>query len=185
MTIEPLGFFGRLWLGFILPWRLLFDGVLAARTQNLLSDDGGPFEDEPPEAPVEAETEAIPAAEALQLLGLLQREGRLLDFLMEPITDVSDADIGAAARVVHAGCRKVVTERFDVVPIRTEDEGATLTLEPGYDAQRNRVTGNVTGEAPYSGRLAHHGWESRSATLPTLLDTHDPRVLAPAEVELP
>ncbi len=185
MTTEPLGFAGRLWLGFILPWRLLFDGVLAARTQGLLSDDGGAFAEEPPEEPVQAETESIPAAEALQLLGLLQREGRLVDFLMEPVTDVPDADIGAAARVVHAGCRKVLTERFDIVAIRSESEGDSLTLAAGYDALRNRVTGNVVGEAPYTGRLAHHGWEAREAKLPQLADTHDPRVLAPAEVEIP
>jgi len=185
MTTESLGLARRLWLGLILPWRLLFDGVLAARTQRLLSDDSGPPPSEPEAEPVEAEAVSIPGSEALQLLGLLQREGRLVDFLMEPITDVPDADIGAAARVVHAGCRRVVTERFDIVAVRSESEGASVTLPAGYDALRNRVTGNVVGQAPYTGHLAHHGWEAREARLPQLTDTHDPRVLAPAEVEIP
>ncbi len=83
----------------------------------------------PPPAPVAPPVvlrEVTPDA-ALQLLGLLQQEGRLIDFLQEDLGAAGDADIGAAARIVHEGCRKVLRTHFELAPVRSEREGSRLT----------------------------------------------------------
>ena len=78
---------------------------------------------QPPAAPkpVESLKEASPDA-ALQVLNLLQSEARLVDFFSEDLAGFSDADIGATARVVHEGGRKVLSEYFELTPLRSEDE---------------------------------------------------------------
>lgn len=121
---------------------------------------------------------------ALQLLGLLQREARLIDFTQENLGDYSDADIGGAARVVHEGCNKVLREHFTLAPVRQEAEGSRITLPDGFDARAVRLTGNVVGQAPFKGSLSHRGWRATDVRLPTLNDNHDASVLAQAEVEL-
>jgi len=122
---------------------------------------------------------------ALQLLALLQREGRLVDFLEEDVAMFSDADIGAAARVVHAGCRKAIREHVTVEPVRAEAEGARVTLDAAASvAGAIKFTGNVHGSGPFTGVLRHRGWRVTSITLPTAVGTHDVRVVAQAEVEL-
>ncbi|MCA9709256.1 MAG: DUF2760 domain-containing protein [Myxococcales bacterium] len=121
---------------------------------------------------------------ALQLLAILQREGRLVDFLQEDVSGFSDADIGAAARVVHEGCTRGLKDLLQLVAIRREAEGDAVELPAGYDATTTRVTGNVTGEPPFRGTLAHHGWRVDELRLPALTEGHDPSIIAPAEVEL-
>lgn len=142
----------------------------------------------PPPAPVvKTETvvvkEATPDA-ALQLLGLLQKEARFIDFVQESITGYSDADIGAAARVVHDGCSKVLRQHFELDSVRKEAEGSRVTLPKGFDAQLVRVTGNVVGEAPFTGTLVHRGWRVTATHLPKITEGHDVHVVAAAEVEL-
>lgn len=132
-------------------------------------------------APTRAAPDPTPA---LQILAILQREGRFIDFLQEDVTDFDDADIGAAARVVHEGCKRAIAQYVTIAPVRTEAEGAAITLPPGFDPVCNRVTGNVTGEPPYRGRLAHPGWRVRALDLPTVTPGHDATVIAPAEIEL-
>ena len=92
--------------------------------------------------------------------------------------------MGAAARVVHAGCRKVINEHFDLKPIRTEQEGNKITLNKGFDASAVRLTGNIVGEPPFTGALIHKGWQATEVKLPKLTEHHNPSVVAPAEVEL-
>jgi hypothetical protein len=121
---------------------------------------------------------------ALQLLALLQQEGRFVDFLEENVTAYSDAEIGGAARVVHEGCRKVIRDHLQIAPVREETEGARLTLPEGFDATAVRLTGNVVGQPPFTGTLMHRGWRVTEIKLPKLAEGHDVRVLAPAEVEL-
>ena len=121
---------------------------------------------------------------ALQLLGLMQREARFVDFVQEDAASYSDADIGAAARVVHAGCRKVLREHFTLAPVRSEAEGSRVTLAAGFDAAAVRLTGNVVGQAPFTGTLGHRGWRVTEARLPQLTDDNAAAVLAQAEVEL-
>ncbi|OGB02888.1 MAG: hypothetical protein A3G29_03200 [Burkholderiales bacterium RIFCSPLOWO2_12_FULL_64_99] len=123
-------------------------------------------------------------AAALQLLSLLQREARLVDFVQEDIAAYSDAEIGAAARVVHEGCRKVLREHVSLAPVRAESEGSRLTLAAGFDAAAVRLTGNVVGQAPFTGTLAHRGWRATEVRLPQLAEGHDARIVAQAEVEL-
>jgi hypothetical protein len=142
---------------------------------------------EAPAAPATPEPrplkEAAPEA-ALQLLALLQREGRLIDFTRENLANYSDADIGAAARLVHEGCSKVLREHFTIEPVRQESEGSRITLNEGFDAAAIRLTGNVVGKAPFSGSLSHRGWRAAEVRLPSMAEGHDSTVLAPAEVEL-
>ncbi|ANG63914.1 hypothetical protein A8C75_16470 [Marinobacterium aestuarii] len=121
---------------------------------------------------------------ALQLLSLLQQEARFVDFVREDLGSFSDADIGAAARVVHEGSQKALNSYFRLEPVRTEDEETRVTLAEGFNAQEVRLTGNVVGTAPFTGTLVHRGWKVTEVKLPKLASGHDTRVIAPAEVEL-
>jgi hypothetical protein len=124
-------------------------------------------------------------AAGLFLLGLFQREGRLLDFLQEDVSGFSDADVGAAARLVHDGCRKVLAQYVPLAPVVTKSEGDAMEVPAGFDANRYRLTGNVAGAGPWKGSLKHHGWVATKVALPEVPTTVDVKVLAPAEVELP
>ena len=127
--------------------------------------------------------EATPDA-ALQLLALLQRDARLIDFVQEDLSGYSDAEIGGPARLVHEGCAKVLREHFTLAPVRPEAEGSRITLNQGFDARAIRLTGNVVGQAPFQGALSHRGWRATEVKLPKLAEGHDATVLAQAEVEL-
>ena len=127
--------------------------------------------------------EATPDA-ALQLLGLLQKEARFIDFIKEDITGYSDADIGVAARVVHEGCNKAINEHFTLAPVRNEQEGGKVTLPQGFDAAAVRLTGNIVGSAPFTGTLIHKGWQVTNIRLPKLTQGHNAAIVAAAEVEL-
>jgi hypothetical protein len=120
----------------------------------------------------------------LQLLGLLQKEARFIDFIKEDIATYSDADIGVAARVVHEGCNKAINEHFTLAPIRNEQEGEKITLPQGFDASAVRLTGNIVGSAPFTGTLIHKGWQVTTIRLPKLTQGHNANILAAAEVEL-
>lgn len=124
-------------------------------------------------------------AQAVQLLGLLQKEGRLLDFLQEEIDGYDDAQIGAAVRKIHKDCREVLQEYVGVEPVLDGQEESTVTVDAGFDPSRVRLIGNVTGNPPFSGVLRHHGWRATQLRLPRPPTGHDPSVIAPAEVELP
>ena len=121
---------------------------------------------------------------ALQLLGLLQQEARFIDFLNEDLKGFSDAEIGAVSRVVHEGSKKLLDQYFSLVPVRSEEEETRITLAAGFNPAENRVTGNVVGEPPFNGVLVHRGWKATKADLPKLAEGHDPKIIAPAEVEL-
>jgi len=127
--------------------------------------------------------EATPDA-ALQLLTLLQQEARFIDFTQENLAGYSDADIGAAARVVHEGSKKALDTYFTLAAVRSEDEESRITLPAGFNASEVRLTGNVVGEAPFTGSLIHKGWKVTEVKLPKLAEGHDTSVVAPAEVEL-
>jgi hypothetical protein len=180
-------FFARVSFAFICWFRVLFDGAFARRVHALADGRAtalpAPVE---PDSSLAAPAPAGPGAEegALELLALLQREGRFVDFVQQDVAAFSDADIGAAARVVHDGCRRALGAHLVVEPVRAEDEGSRVTLEAGFDADAVKLTGNVGGHAPFSGTLRHRGWRASRVTLPDLVGSHDRRVLAPAEVEL-
>ncbi len=196
--MSPPGLLTRL---FVLSWvaffRTLFDAQFAAGVERLRSSKALPAttveaEEAPPKerkAPPKKKAEPVVLREAgpeaaLQLLALLQREGRFVDFLEEDVAAFSDAQIGAAARVVHEGAKRALAEHLPMEPIRTEEEGTKITLEKGFDAARVRLTGNVVGDPPYTGTLAHRGWRVKEVRLPKMAAGHDASVIAPAEVEL-
>jgi len=128
-------------------------------------------------------TQASPDA-ALQLLTLLQQDARFIDFVKEDLSAYSDADIGAAARVVHEGSQKTLNNYFTLESVRTEDEETRITLPAGFNAAEVRLTGNVVGEAPFTGTLIHKGWKVSETKLPKIAEGHDTSIVAMAEVEL-
>jgi Domain of unknown function (DUF2760) len=128
---------------------------------------------------------AKPSGEALRLLALLQREGRLLDFLLEDIQGYGNEQIGAAVRDIHKNCQKAIRDHVVLEPVLKDTEGATVQVPPGFDPSAVRLTGNVTGQPPFKGTLQHHGWRARELKLAAPAEGQDEFVLQPAEVELP
>jgi hypothetical protein len=121
---------------------------------------------------------------ALALLALFQREGRLVDFLREDLGGHDDAQIGAAARDVHRGCKKVLEQHFGFEPVLPGAEDAAVTVPRGFDPAQIRLVGEAKGEPPFQGTLRHHGWRATQVKLPGLADGVDRTVVAPAEVEV-
>jgi hypothetical protein len=125
-------------------------------------------------------------AEIVSFLAMLQAKGRLVDFLMDDINTHDDAQVGAAARVVHAGCKAALLEHFRISPVRAESEGSTVQVAAGYMPDEYRLLGKISGPAPFSGVLVHHGWKTDGVDLPRVLRSSTDRLptIAPAEVEL-
>lgn len=177
----------RLIQAFSVFFRILGDARFAARVAGLDRPEPAVT---PAPAPVNATVApAAPAgprrSEALTLLGVLQREGRLVDFLQEPIDGYTDAQIGSAVREVHRGCSQALRRLFDLAPAIAVAEGAAYRVEKGYDPGRVRLTGQVAGTPPWNGTVAHPGWEARRCELPEWTGSAAAeRVVAPAEVEI-
>ncbi len=163
-------------------WRILVDGPFAAGVADLREQSSEEIA-AAQRAKVPRLRDVEPNA-GLQLLGLLQQEGRFIDFLEDEVAAYSDAEVGAAARVVHEGCGKALKDHFVIEPVRSEAEGARVTLESGFDAAAVRLTGNVVGHPPFSGTLTHRGWRVTEVRLPKIASGHDLAIVAPAEVEL-
>ena len=191
----------RFVLAFSCFFRLIFGRKLRAEAAAFLPDDAKPKALAAPEvvkekivekivekpAPAPAPKESKGAAQregALALLGLLQREGRLVDFLREPLDGFADADIGAAARDVHRGCKKVLDQIFKLEPVMPGKEDEKVAVPKGFDPAEVRLIGEAKGEPPFRGTLRHHGWRAVDATLPQLAEGVDRAVVAPAEVEV-
>jgi hypothetical protein len=189
MSLPTLSLPSRLWLSWVCAFRVLFDGQFAARVAALREAAPSPEQlaeppaarDVPAAAPV-ASAQPSASTGALQLLSLLQREGRFVDFVQQDVAGFDDADIGAAARVVHEGCRRALRAHARVVSVRSEAEGASVVLERA--SADVKLVGNVAGSAPFRGVLRHRGWRVEELTLPTLLGSHDPKLIAAAELEL-
>jgi hypothetical protein len=115
-----------------------------------------------------------PQQTGAQLLAALQRQGRLIDFLQEELGTYEDAQIGAAVRSVHAGCKEALAEATRLEPVMAQEEGDEVTVPVGFDAQAIRLTGKVRGNPPFRGVLRHKGWRDAKAEA----------VVAPAEVEV-
>jgi hypothetical protein len=146
----------------------------------------------PASAPAPAPAPAAPPVDkerlaevgAVRLLALLQREGRLIDFLEENIESYEDAQIGAAVRDIHRGCRKALSEYLRLEPVLPQPESSSVRVEAGFDTSTIRLVGDVVGQPPFTGTLRHPGWRAQAVRLPATPDGHDPTVVAPAEVEL-
>jgi hypothetical protein len=147
-------------------WRILTQPDFAARVEPLLS--------------------RTPAGPDLRVLAVLQRDGRLVDFLEEDIDAYSDAQIGAAVRDIHRGCRKSLHDYLTIEPVIEAAEEQHVTVPADFDPAAIRLVGNVNGLPPFRGILKHHGWRVRSVHLPVLpVARDDSSVLSPAEVEIP
>ncbi|MFH1130698.1 MAG: DUF2760 domain-containing protein [Pseudomonadota bacterium] len=127
-------------------------------------------------------TGSFDTGKAVQLLALLQKEGRLLDFFKEEIDAYEDTQIGAAVRNIHRDCRSVLEEHLTIQPVLEGEEDTEVTIESGFDPLCIRLIGNVEGDPPFTGILRHHGWRVTKANLPDL--GNNPMVIAPAEVEI-
>jgi Domain of unknown function (DUF2760) len=186
----PLSLSRRLWLAFACFFRVLVDGAFARRVARLEGTEGSIDDTATVVATSPAATSPVhqPAARstsdgALGLLAIFQREGRLVDFLEQEIDAFPDAEIGAAARVVHGGCRRALRAHFDLARVRSEAEGTTVTVL-AEEIAPVKLTGNVRGSAPYRGVLRHAGWRVVHSSLPELASGHDASILCQAEVEL-
>ena len=136
------------------------------------------------EVEVAATFNAVDHSSALQILSLLQQEGRFIDFIQQDLTAISNEQLGAAARVVHAGSQKVIQRHLNIKPIMSEQEQSQITIAADFDRNCIRLTGQVTGEAPYHGTLIHKGWQVSNIDLPKISEEYNVNVLANAEVEL-
>ena len=159
---------------------LIFPGRIA---DDILAAFAAPAPPEPVRpaavAPVAVET----TDRAAQMLAILQRDGRLVDFLMEDLAAYSNEQVGAAVRDVHRGCRQALDRYATLAPVLEAAEGHTVTVDSGSDAARIKVVGNVAGSPPFRGVLRHRGWEASRLELPPLPATGR-SVIAPAEVEV-
>lgn len=185
----------RIWLALRVFFAALFDGVVAEKFRQALTDEsrGAP-------AAVPAASVAAPAAppprptprpkptgrsEALTLLAALQREARLIDIVKEPLSDYSDAQIGAAARQVLRDCATVLDRMFALQPASGEPEGNEIEVPRGYDPLLYRLAGNVSGEPPLRGRVVHPGWKATRCEVPEWHGSEEAsRIVAPVEVEV-
>jgi hypothetical protein len=120
---------------------------------------------------------------ALQLLGILQREGRILDFFMEDLSPYSDEQIGAAARDVHIKTGEVLSRHFAPQPVIDAVEGSAVSGPP--EGVVVKFVGNVPASGrPKGGVLRHPGWRASRSSLPKLAAKTDLTILAPAEIEV-
>lgn len=194
------------WLAFLCFFKILFGRKLPPEAARFLPEGTEPAKALP--APEAKKVEAAPATQAeklekaekverkapalvqhhrdgaLALLALLQREGRFVDFVRDSVDGASDADIGAAAREVHRGCRKVLDQHLSFEPVMPGNEEEKVSVPKGFDPAEVRLIGEAKGEPPFRGTLRHHGWRVVDAKLPTLAEGIDRTVIAPAEVEL-
>ncbi|GBC61210.1 DUF2760 domain-containing protein [Desulfonema ishimotonii] len=120
----------------------------------------------------------------LHLLSSLQREGRLIDFFTEELDEYDDEDIGAAVRDIHEKCKKAMDKYLKTEAIVEKEEDEDITVEPGFDPNAIKLTGNVTGEPPFKGVVRHRGWKAGKIDMPALSGDRDPAIIAPAEVEI-
>jgi hypothetical protein len=120
----------------------------------------------------------------LHLLSVLQRDGRLVDFLAEDLSHYEDGQIGAAVRTIHAGCKRATEKYLDPLPVLDLPEGHAYTVGPDFDPAAIKLTGNVSGQPPFEGIVRHKGWRAGRIDLPGLSAGRDVRIIAPAEVEI-
>jgi len=200
----PPHFMSRIGLAFGCFFKLLFSGKLPAKAVAYLPEEALPRA-LPQPAPASPETVSAAKPEepkpepkskpksnkvqhhrdgSLAMLALLQREGRLVDFLREEIEDYEDADIGAAVRDIHRGCRKVLNEYMTLEAIMPGEEEDSVTVPAGFDVGEVKLLGEVSGDPPFKGVLRHHGWRAKEINFPKLTGDVDRHILAAAQVEV-
>jgi hypothetical protein len=180
----------RILLAFRVFFLTLFNGAVAGRVAEIFNRAAAPEpvaapQPKPQPAPKPPKEKPPARSEAITLLAALQREARFVDFIQESLAGYTDAQIGAAARDVHRCCGALLDRMFALRPAVKEEENSEVEVADGFDPSRWRLTGNVTGQPPFRGRLVHPGWEATACELPTWSGSASAaRIVAPAEVEL-
>ena len=176
---------GALVVGGVLLFALAKSDRMEAEAPVKEASPSPPSEEAPP-APEVASCPEPPApdpeAYVAALVAVLQREGRLLDFLNENLDAYDDAQIGAAVRTIHRGLRTALFDLLELAPVIQAKEGAEVVVEEGFDPKEIRLVGNVKGRPPFRGVLRHRGWRLVRFKLPK---PKKDKILAPAEVEIP
>jgi hypothetical protein len=169
----------RILLAFRCFFNILFQGALSAEVLGDLKlahrEQAAPAK---PAAP-----SRTPADGALQILTILQRDSRLVDFLMEDIASYSDDQVGAAVRELHDQCRDSIARHVTLQPVIDGVEG-TPAKAPSGDPHAVRFIGNVPATPPSGGTLRHKGWRAAKVDLPSLTAKEDTSIVAPAEIEI-
>lgn len=170
---------GRIGLAFRSFFAILFAGQLSADIAKALGLTQQKSQPAPKPAPPVRLSDG-----ALQILGILQRDARLIDFLMEDVSAYSDEQVGAAVRNLHDQCRDSLTRYVRLSPVIDSVEGSFTKLETN-DPATVKLLGNVppSGKAP-GGVLRHKGWRAEKIDLPALAAGQNAAVLAPAEIEV-
>ena len=119
--------------------------------------------------------------DAVQILALLQRDARLIDFLMEDISAYSDEQVGAAVRDVQAQSKQSLERYLQFQPVIDGVEG-TYTKTEGVPVGGIKLIGNVPANGKAAGGLLRHkGWQAAKVDLPAAVPG---AILAPAEIEV-
>ncbi len=122
---------------------------------------------------------------AFQVLKLLQRDGRFIDFIKEDLSSYEDHQVGAAVRSLQESWKKIIDEYFQLEPVLKEQEGSPIILEEGFDVSSIKLTGDVVGKPPFRGVIRHRGWKLVKINLPSTIEKEKQElVVAPAEVEI-
>jgi len=175
----------RIVLAFRCFFNMLFQGALSPEV--LTSLNLTRREAAPAKAATAKPAAALPVAKtsdgALQILGILQRDSRLVDFLMEDITSYTDDQIGAAVRELHDQCRDSIARYVTLQPVIDGVEG-TFAKAPSTDPNVTKFIGNVPAKPPSGGTLRHKGWRAVKIDLPALSAKQDAAIIAPAEIEI-
>lgn len=169
----------RIVLAFRSFFAILFQGRLPADIANEFN-----FIEKKPQPVPKPVPQVTPSDGALQLLGILQRDSRLIDFLMEDIAAYSDDQVGSAVRNIHEQCRTALGRYVHLSPVIDGVEG-TFTKVDTNDPSIVKLLGNVpaNGKAP-GGMLRHKGWRADKIDLPPLTTSQKTAVIAPAEIEV-
>jgi len=168
----------RISLAFRAFFAILFHGILSDELKRDLKLAPSPPRPAAPSAPPPPNP-----AYALQLLAILQRDSRLLDFLMEDIASFDDEQIGAAVRSLHDQARDSLARYLSLQPVIDGVEGA-YTRPTTADPAAVKFIGNVPATKPEGGTLRHKGWRAAKMDLPTLNPNQDATIIAPAEIEI-
>lgn len=174
----------RIVLAFRSFFAILFTGRLAPDLAQALGFGAPRSQPAAPTPAAKPAPQARPSDGALQILGILQRDSRLIDFLMEDISAYSDDQVGAAVRTLHDQSRESLNRYLRLAPVIDAVEGSFTKIESS-DPASVKLLGNVpvSGKAQ-GGLLRHKGWRAEKIDLPPLAPNQSASILAPAEVEV-
>lgn len=171
----------------LLAWRILTSAAFAAKVTSLLA--GAESASIIPSKPMVTAASVPPPkpfrSDAVTLLAALQREGRLIDFLMEPIDAYSDAQVGAAVRDIHRDCSGMLERQFAIRPVLDQAENSVVTIAANTKIGQIKLSGRVSDATHVSGTLVHHGWLVTKTDVPLWTgDADSASIIAAAEVEV-